>query len=64
MALVSKKAAICIKDAEARMALLPKAITVVNDAAQLTALSQNIAKMGKPNATREIVDEILKLVNQ
>lgn len=61
MALVSKKAAICVRDAEARMALLPRAIGVVNDAAQLTALSQNIAKMGKPNATRQIVDEILKL---
>ena len=61
MSLVSKKAAICVRDAEARMALLPRAIGVVNDAAQLTALSQNIAKMGKPNATRQIVDEILKL---
>ena len=63
MALVSKKAAICVKDAEARMALLPKAITVVNDAAQLNMLSQNVAKMGKPNATKQIVDEILKLTN-
>lgn len=62
MALVSKKAAICVKDAEARMALLPKAISVVNDAALLTTLGQNIIKMGKPNATREIVDEILKLI--
>ncbi|MBP5361244.1 MAG: undecaprenyldiphospho-muramoylpentapeptide beta-N-acetylglucosaminyltransferase [Bacteroidaceae bacterium] len=64
MALVSKKAAICVKDAEARMALLPKAITVVNDAAQLNTLSNNIAKMGKPNATKQIVDEILKLVEK
>lgn len=64
MALVSKKAAICVKDAEARMALLPKAITVVNDAVQLNTLSKNVAKMGKPNATKQIVDEILKLVNQ
>ena len=63
MALVSKKAAICVKDAEARMALLPKAITVVNDAAQLNTLSQNIAKMGRPNATKQIVNEVLKLVN-
>lgn len=62
MALVSKKAAVCVKDAEARMALLPKAIQVVNDAALLTTLGQNIVKMGKPNATREIVDEILKLI--
>ena len=64
MALVNKKAAICVKDAEARMALLPRAITVVNDSALLTSLSQNIAKMGKPQATRQIVDEILKLVEQ
>ena len=61
MALVERKAALCVKDAEARMALLPKALQVVNNAQQLTALSQNIARMGKPNATREIVDEILKL---
>ena len=64
LALVGKKAAVCVKDAEARMALIPKAIGVVNDAAQLTALGQNIAKMGRPNATRQIVDEILKLVDK
>ena len=64
LALVAKKAAVCVKDAEARMVLIPKAIGVVNDAAQLTALGQNIAKMGRPNATRQIVDEILKLVDK
>lgn len=62
MALVNKQAAVCIKDSEARMLLVPKAITVVNDAAQLSELSQNVAKMGRPNATRQIVDEIIKLV--
>ena len=64
MALVNKKAALCVKDAEARMALLPKAIQVVHDAGQLTSLGQNIAKMGKPDATKQIVDEVLKLVKQ
>lgn len=64
MALVNKKAAICIKDNEARMFLIPKALEVVNDSEKLNLLSHNILEMGKPNATEQIVDEILKLANE
>lgn len=63
MALVKKNAAICVRDAEARVTLIPRAIDVVNDSAHLTTLSQNIALMGKPAATKQIVDEVLRLAN-
>lgn len=61
MALVNKNAAIYVKDAEARMVLMPRAMDVVNDSEKLTMLSQNILQMGRPNATEQIVDEVLKL---
>lgn len=61
LALVGNKAAIMVKDSEARVSLVPRAIAVVNDAKQLTALSQNIVKMALPHATSSIVDEILRL---
>lgn len=61
MALVNRHAAICVKDAEARMALMPNVIKVVNDAEQLSSLGRNILQMAKPRATEQIVDEILKL---
>ena len=63
MALVKKDAAICVRDAEARMILIPRAIETVNDAAHLSSLAQNIALMGKPEATKKIVDQILRLAN-
>lgn len=63
MALVKKDAAVCVRDNEARMTLIPRAIEIVNDALRLSSLAQNIALMGKPEATKQIVDEILRLAN-
>ena len=64
MALVVRKAAICIKDNEARMFLIPKAIEVVSDPEMLSTLGNNILQMGRPRATEQIVDEILKIANE
>lgn len=61
MALVNKKAAVYVKDSEARMALIPRTLEIVNNPERLALLSQNILKMGKPNATEQIVDEVLKI---
>lgn len=64
MALVARKAAIYVKDIEARMMLIPKALEVVNDSEKLSLLGANILQMGKPRATEQIVDQILKIANE
>ncbi len=64
MALVARKAAICVKDNEARMFLIPKAVEVVGNPETLSTLGTNILQMGRPHATDQIVDEILKLAGK
>ena len=63
MALVEKKAAVCVKDVEARMILVPRALEIVNDSEKMSQLGKNILQMGKPNATKRIVEEVLALVD-
>lgn len=62
-ALVSKNAAILVKDKEAKSELLPTALKLLKDDDQQKQLSQNILQLAKPNATKEIVNEILRLIN-
>lgn len=62
MALVNKEAAILIKDSESRDKLVDEVIKLVDDKDLQTILAQNIAKLGKPNATKDIVTEIIKIV--
>ncbi len=58
MALVKNEAAILIKDNEAVETLIPSALELLNNKTKMALLSANIGKMGKPNATQEIVDVI------
>ena len=60
MSLVVKSAAILIKDNQTNL-LLNTAIELLKDENQLNIVSQNAKKMGKPNATQDIVNEIFKL---
>ena len=62
MALVDKNAAVLIKDSEARDLLIIKAIEVINNTDQQTTLISEISKLGKPDATASIVNEIEKIV--
>lgn len=62
MALVKNDAAILVKDVEAREKLIPTALEVLASEEQQKGLIAQIAKMGKPNATEEIVNELEKLV--
>ncbi len=64
MALVTRKAAICVKDSEARMFLIPKAVETVGNPETLSMLGSNILQMGKPHATEQIVDEILRIAGR
>jgi UDP-N-acetylglucosamine--N-acetylmuramyl-(pentapeptide) pyrophosphoryl-undecaprenol N-acetylglucosamine transferase len=61
-ALVSEHAAVMIRDEEAKTRLVDEALKVLYDGDRSSQLSKNIARMGRPNATVEIVNEIEKLI--
>ena len=58
MALVQKDAAVLVKDVDAKDHLIPSALALLNDAAKQEVLGNNIAELGKPDATSDIVNEI------
>ena len=60
MSLVSKSAAILVKDDQTEK-LLSVAIELLKNKEQLTQISKNAKNLGKPNATNDIVSEIFKL---
>ncbi len=62
MSLVDVDAAVLVRDIEARGILVSEALKLLFDAQRCEALSENIGKLAKPNATEEIVDEIEKLI--
>lgn len=62
MALVSKQAAILVKDSEAKQVLFGTVFSLINDTELQEKLSQNIRQLGRLNATQDIVNEIEKLV--
>ena len=63
MALVSKHAAILIKDNAAKEELVPAAIALLKNTALQESLSGEIAELGKPNATENIVDIVEKIAH-
>jgi UDP-N-acetylglucosamine--N-acetylmuramyl-(pentapeptide) pyrophosphoryl-undecaprenol N-acetylglucosamine transferase len=60
MSLVSKSAAILVKDDQTEK-LLSVAIELLKNIEKLTQISKNAKNLGKPNATNDIVSEIFKL---
>lgn len=62
MALVSKNAALLVKDSDAKENLIPTAIKLLNNEEERTNLTNEISKLGKPNATADIVNEIEKII--
>jgi UDP-N-acetylglucosamine--N-acetylmuramyl-(pentapeptide) pyrophosphoryl-undecaprenol N-acetylglucosamine transferase len=61
MALVKKNAAILVKDSDSKEQLIPQAIELLQDEKRQTVLSEEIAKLGRPQATEHIVDELEKI---
>ncbi len=59
MALVNKEAAIIIKDIECKNTIWPILNTLINDHQKCDLLSKNIKQLAKPNAVKDIVNEIL-----
>lgn len=64
MSLVSKNAAILVKDVDAGATLVNTAIELIGNKVLQEDLKVNIAKLGKPNATRDIVEEIKKIAKK
>lgn len=64
MSLVSKDAAILVKDVDAGATLVNAAIELISNKVLQEDLKVNIAKLGKPNATRDIVEEIKKIAKK
>jgi UDP-N-acetylglucosamine--N-acetylmuramyl-(pentapeptide) pyrophosphoryl-undecaprenol N-acetylglucosamine transferase len=62
MSLVNKSAAILIEDNQTD-SILRTAMDLLKDENQLNTISQNAKKMGKPNASEDIVNEIFKLIS-
>ncbi len=61
MSLVKQKAAVLINDDDASH-VLEKALSMLNDENQIIEIAKNAKKMGKPNAAKDIVTEIAKLI--
>ena len=64
MALVARDAALCVKDAEAREALLPLAIRTVQDSESLNRLSANIRAMAFEHSDEVIAREVIALAKR
>lgn len=62
MALVSKGAAVLVKDADAPGNLLREAMELVHDAGRIKSIEDNVAPLAKMDAAQTIVDEIYRLV--
>lgn len=61
MALVERNAAILVRDQEAREKLVSAALDLLNNMAQRQQLSTQIKTLAKPNAAREIAEEVIQL---
>ncbi|MEO8086884.1 MAG: undecaprenyldiphospho-muramoylpentapeptide beta-N-acetylglucosaminyltransferase [Bacteroidota bacterium] len=64
MALVTKNAAILVRDPEAGGMLVDAAMSLVSDVEKQNLLSQNISKLALRNSAAKIVDEIYKMIER
>ena len=62
MSLVREEAAVLVKDIEAPVRLVPEALALLKDNEKQEKLKQNIRRLGRPDAARQIAEEILKLI--
>jgi UDP-N-acetylglucosamine--N-acetylmuramyl-(pentapeptide) pyrophosphoryl-undecaprenol N-acetylglucosamine transferase len=63
MSLVNKKAAILVRDDQAKANLMKEAIALVNNTSLQQELSKNCGLLALPNSTSIIANEVLKLAN-
>lgn len=63
-ALVSKEAALLVKDVEAKEVLVDGALMLLDNEEKQALLRENIAPLGKPQAAETIANEVLSLIKQ
>ena len=63
-ALVNIQAALLVKDSDATIEMLPKAIHILRNDTQSRQLSQQIKTLARPNAASEIAQEVKKLAER
>jgi UDP-N-acetylglucosamine--N-acetylmuramyl-(pentapeptide) pyrophosphoryl-undecaprenol N-acetylglucosamine transferase len=64
MALVEKDAALMIKDAAAVQVLVPAALKLLQDNQRQEIFKENIGRLAKPNAAKEIAATVLEIVKE
>jgi len=62
MALVDNNAALMVRDKEAKQKMIPTVLELLSDEKLQRKLKSNLKKMGRPNATNEIAEHIIKLI--
>lgn len=62
MALVDEKAAVMVKDKDAKQQLVSKALELIENLEFCDVLAANSKRLAKPDATSRIVDEVFKLL--
>ncbi len=62
--LVDNQAALLIKDVDSKASLLKETFKLLGDKPRLKSLSENILKLGRPNAAKDIVEVILEVVKR
>ena len=61
MALVNREAAVLVRDAEAQLRLIPTAMQLINDAAQLEKLHTNVLQLAEKDSAKRIAEEVIRL---
>lgn len=64
MSLVDNNAALLVTDQKARTELITTALALLNNPAQRQELSTRIKTLAKPNAARDIAEEVIKLAKR
>jgi UDP-N-acetylglucosamine--N-acetylmuramyl-(pentapeptide) pyrophosphoryl-undecaprenol N-acetylglucosamine transferase len=64
MALVSKNAALLVKDIDAAQQLIPAALNLFKNLEQVAQLSEHIKRLGKLDADVQIAEQVYKLANK
>jgi len=63
-ALVERKAAVLVKDSEAKVMLISELLNLISDDNRCVEMGANLHKMAKPDADEKIVDEVLNLIKE
>ncbi len=64
LALVNQSAAIMVKDTEAKEKLINEVMKLIHNSNLLEKMKQNIVALAKPDAAKQIANEILKLIQK